>query len=173
LAKHSKDDVKLFESRLRSHEYAGHIIQWVSIFESTLDITLAIYFVNPVSTDKRDPTSVFLEQVLSKLSFASKIDTLKNLQFAKPLKSQEGITTTLDKLRKLRNVLAHTHYLSDRDILKLRSDAWIFNFVIQYPSSIGKEKNALENRFNHLWNSCMRIHDKNMSADSVFIKRHY
>lgn len=171
MGKRTKRELELFEKRVRSDEYAGRVIKWTSIFESRLDFLLSAYFVNPVLSDSRDPTSLFLNQVLSRMSFAAKIDVLRNTRFANPLKSQRGVVDTLDKLRKLRNVLAHNSYLSDSELSKLRSDEWIFRFVIDHPQSMGRTKNAMENRFSHLWNSCFKSHAENMEAYALFKKR--
>ena len=111
-----------------------------------------------------------MDQVLSRMSFAAKIDLLRNVRFAKPLRSQKGVVEELDKLRKLRNVLAHNHYLSERDIYRLRSDKWIFDFVLNHPQSTGRVKNAMENRFSHLWNSCLKSHTQNMEAHAIVKK---
>ena len=170
MAKPSSEEIEVFRSRLNSPEFAGHIIQWVSIFESRLDVVLAAYFVNPDLADDRDPTSGMFDQVLSRLSFAVKIDVLRNLKFQKKLKSQARVVESLDRLRKLRNVLAHNYHIHDGTINKLRSDGWTFRFVINYPGSVGREKNALENRFSHLWNSCIQSHYENMQAEPTFVK---
>jgi hypothetical protein len=171
LGKGKPKEKELFERRLRSDEYAGRIIKWTSIFEAKLDFLLAAYFVNPVISDSRDACSIFMDQVLSRMSFAAKIDLLRNVRFSKPLRSQKGVVEELDKLRKLRNVLAHNHHLSDRDIYRLRSDKWIFEFVLNHPQSTGRVKNAMENRFSHLWNSCLKSHTENMEAHAIFKKR--
>ena len=141
-----------FEKFLRSDEFAGRLIRWVSIFESRLDSVLSAHFT-PFKYDLG-----FDEIVLSRLSFAEKIDILRKIELSRPLKSRDNIVYSLDRLRKLRNALAHNHYLSTQQIKKLRSDKWIQDFVTGFPGSFGREKNALENRFSLLWKHFARKH---------------
>jgi hypothetical protein len=141
-----------FEELLQSHEFSGHIIRWVAIFEGRLDDVLSVHFSGLESTYD------FYELILSRLSFYEKIEILRKIDFGKSLKSQENTALHLDKLRRLRNALAHAAHMPPSEIKKLRSDKWIEAFVLGYPKSIGKEKNALENRFSLLWNYCYRRH---------------
>jgi hypothetical protein len=134
-----------FVELLQSDDFAGHIIRWVAIFETRLDGLLAAYFSN------RRHDMEFHQLVLSRLSFAEKIDILRSIALPRPLKSKQNIVASLDRLRRLRNALAHTTHMPDRDIQKLRSDAWIVAFVVGYPKTVGREKNALENRITLLW----------------------
>lgn len=134
-----------FVELLQSDDFAGHIIRWVAIFETRLDGLLAAYFSN------RKHDMEFHDLVLSRLTFAAKIDVLRGIALARPLKSKQNIVLSLDRLRRLRNALAHSAHMSDRDIQKLRSDAWIVAFVVGYPKTVGREKNALENRITLLW----------------------
>ena len=147
-----------FEELLQSDSFAGHIIRWVAIFETRLDCLLAAYFVAPqlyVSFD---------ELVLSKLSFYEKIEILRGVKFNRPLKSHKNIVDALDKLRKLRNALAHSSYMEADEIKKLRSDKWIVDFVTGYPATVGREKNSLENRFSLLWKHCYAKHKNREDA---------
>ena len=139
-----------FFELLQSDDFAGHIIRWVAIWESRLDSLLSEYFVG-LRVDFE-----FSELVLSKLSFYEKIEVLRKLKFSRPLKSQANIVSSLDKLRRLRNALAHTSYMPLAEVEKLRADQWIHAFVVGYPKTVGREKNALENRFALLWNHCHR-----------------
>ena len=134
-----------FVELLQSDDFAGHIIRWVAIFETRLDELLAAYFSN------RRHDVEFYELILSRLSFAAKIEILRSIALTRPLKSKQNIVASLDRLRRLRNALAHTSHMSDRDIQKLRSDAWIVAFVVGYPKTVSREKNALENRITLLW----------------------
>jgi hypothetical protein len=139
-----------FADLLQSDDFAGHIIRWVAIFESRLESLLSIYFVG------LQVNFEFEELVLSRLSFYEKIEILRKIKFDRPLRSQPNIVNSLDKLRRLRNALAHTSYIQKDEIEKLRSDKWIENFVLGYPKTVGREKNTLENRFSLLWNHCYR-----------------
>ena len=170
MVKLSENDLSIFESRLRSYEFAGHVIQWISLFESRLDIILTTYFVLPKSPLDDHQTSAFFDLVLSRLSFAAKIDILKNLKFRSTIRSQKGVVETLTKIRKLRNILAHNHHVNTDDLNKIRSDKWLVNFILDYPKSLSREKNALENRFNHLWNSCAKMHEHKLKEDSDYYK---
>ena len=139
---HTKDR---FVELLQSDDFAGHIIRWVAIFESRLDELLAAYFSN------RRHDMEFYELVLSRLPFAAKIEVLRRIELPRPLKSKQNTVASLERLRRLRNALAHSSQMSERDIQKLRSDAWIVAFVVGYPKTVGREKNALENRITLLW----------------------
>jgi hypothetical protein len=140
-----------FEKLLQSDDFAGHIIRWVTIFESRLDSLLSVYFIGLRAGND------FEELVLSRLSFYEKIEILRKIKFDRPLKSQANIVNSLERLRRLRNALAHTSTnMPDSEIAKLRSDKWIESFVLGYPKTVGREKNALENRFSLLWNHCYK-----------------
>lgn len=141
-----------FAELMQSNDFAGHIIRWVAIFESQLDSLLAAYFVGANSDFQ------FQDLVITRLSFYEKIEILRKIKFDRPMKSQANIVQSLDRLRRLRNALAHTSYMPPNEISKLRSDKWIEAFVLGYPSTVGREKNALENRFSLLWNHCHRRH---------------
>lgn len=151
----SKD---IFAELLQSDDFAGHIIRWVAIFESRLDSLLSIYFVG-MRVDFE-----FEELVLSRVSFYEKIEILRKIEFGRPLKSQANIVNSLDKLRRLRNALAHTFYMPKEEIEKLRTDKWVEGFVLGYPKTVGREKSALENRFSLLWNHCYRRHIQRADA---------
>lgn len=144
-----------FERLLQSNDFAGHIIRWVAIFESRLDLLLSSYFV-PWG-DGHLPLQ-FHELVLSRLAFHEKIQILRGIKFRRAMKSQKNIVDTLDRLRRLRNALAHSSHMPEEEIRKLRSDKWIVQFVEGYPASVGREKNALENRFSLLLKHCMNSH---------------
>lgn len=152
-----------FEELLQSDDFAGHVIRWVAIFESRLDSLLSIYFLG-LRVDFE-----FEELVLSRLSFYEKIEVLRKVKFARPMKSQKNIVNSLDKLRRLRNALAHTSYMPKSEVDKLKKDEWIYQFVMEYPKSVGREKNALENRFSLLWNHCSRKYKQRLAraAESV------
>ena len=96
-----------FVELLQFDDFAGHIIRWVAIFETRLDEWLAAYFSN------RRHDMEFHELVLSRLSFAAKIEILRNIALPRPLKSKHNIVVSLDRLRRLRNALAHTAHMSD------------------------------------------------------------
>ena len=154
-----------FVELLQSDDFAGHIIRWVAIFEGRLDELLAAYFSN----GRHDLE--FYELVLSKLSFAIKIEVLKGISLPRPLKSKQGIVSSLERLRKLRNALAHSSHMSDREIQRLRSDAWVVAFVVGYPKTVGREKNALENRFTLLWKHFRVLAAKTVALNPPPIER--
>jgi hypothetical protein len=147
---------EMFATRLQSDAFAGHIIRWVAIFESRLDSVLSAYFSDPYRSTETHLQ--FSELVLSRLSFFEKIEILRGLKFDRLMKSQKNIVDSLDRLRRLRNALAHTSHMPDDEIRKLRSDKWLVDFVERYPASVGREKNALENRFSLLWKHCASRH---------------
>lgn len=149
-----------FEQLLQSDDFAGHIIRWVAIFESRLDSLLSVYFVG-FKVDFE-----FEDLLLSRLSFYEKIEILRKLKFDRPLKSQANIVNSLDRLRRLRNALAHTSHMHSSEIEKLRSDKWIESFVLGYPKTVGREKNALENRFSLLWNHCYKRRHPSATVES-------
>ena len=150
-----------FAGLLQSDDFAGHIIRWVAIFEWRLDSVLAVYFVGPRADLDFD------DLILSRLSFYEKIEVLRKLKFDRPLRSQVNIVLSLDKLRRLRNALAHTSHMPPHEVEKLRSDKWIEAFVLGYPKTVGREKNALENRFSLLWNHCYRRHRPKAKKDGA------
>ena len=149
-----------FEDLLQCDEFAGHIIRWVAIFEIRLDFLLSAYFVAP------HLYGTFADAILGQLSFRRKIEILKALKLNRPLRSRDNIVNSLGRLLTLRNALAHSSHMSPDEVKKLRSDKWIYDFVSGYPKTVGKEKNALENRFSKLWNHFFQENQSNNETDA-------
>jgi len=129
---------------LSSDEVAGRIIRDVAELEWELDLMLTRYFT------AQDFFEDFGEIILSRFSFQQKIEILGKMSLPKRMKSQPNVVKSLNKFRKLRNILAHKAYVSDRDLNSIYDDNEIMSFLSGYPESYLKEFRATKNRINRL-----------------------
>ena len=129
---------------LSSDEVAGRIIRDVATLEWELDLMLTRYFT------AQEKFYEFGEIILSRFSFQQKIDILKKMSFPARMKSQPNSVRSLNKFRKLRNILAHNAFISDKELNSIYSDNEIMAILSDYPKSYLKEFRANKNRINRL-----------------------
>ena len=127
------------EKLLRSDEVAGRIIRDAAMLESFLGTLLEIYFA------KKDKSLEFGELVMERMSFAERIDILRRLKLKKRYKSLECVKT-LDRIRKLRNVVAHTFYVDDSELERLLIDKEIERLLVDYPAAYRREVGLTKKR---------------------------
>ena len=143
----SEKEAEDIGNALRSNDIIAEVIKMSALWESHLDYFLAIEFAGPKRLDD------FIDLVSPCMSLAQKIEALKKMKFHRQMKSHSNIVESLTRIRKIRNKLAHAHYLSNDDIKRIQSDRMLVKFVLGYPQSFLKEKKKLDNSFAHLWRS--------------------
>jgi len=129
---------------LSSDEVAGRIIRDVATLEWELDLMLTRYFT------AQERFEEFHEIILNRFSFQQKIDILNKMSFPARMKSQPNAVKSLMKFKKLRNILAHNSYISDRELETIYSDNEIMEILSGYPKSYLKEFRANKTRINRL-----------------------
>jgi hypothetical protein len=82
-----------------------------------------------------------------------KIEILKKMKFHKPMKSHANIIESAERIKRIRNKIAHAHFLRDKDLDAIQSDKKLVKFILDYPASFEREKKMLDNSFSHLWRS--------------------
>lgn len=132
---------------LSSDEVAGRIIRDVATLEWQLDLMLTRYFT------AQERFSEFGEIILSRFSFQQKIDILKKMSFPTRMKSHPNAVKSLDKFRKLRNILAHNAFIFDKELKSIYSDNELMAILSDYPKSYLKEFRANKTRINRLLHS--------------------
>ena len=135
------------KSLLVSDEVAGRIIRDTAELEANLDLMLTGYF------SSHERFFEFEDIILSRLSFQQKIDILRKMSFRTKMKSQPNAVNSLEKFRKIRNILAHNAYISDEKLNSLQSDNEIMRILSNYPKSYLLEFRANKNRINRLIHS--------------------
>jgi hypothetical protein len=133
---------------LTSNDIIAEVIKFSATWEAALDNYLAIEF-GGTSARFGD----FIELVAPNINFDRKIEALRKMSFPRETKSRTKIVTTLSRIRKIRNKLAHAHDLDSTTIAKIQSDRALVAFILGYPASFTKEGKALQNWFSHLWRS--------------------
>ena len=136
--------IKKFEKYatiLNSHEVRGRIIQDVASMEFNLDVLISIYFT------RDDRHSLFHSTIMDKMAFSQKIEILREIVKGKPYKSAE-VVQRLNRIRKLRNAIAHTNVLSTYE--KIFKDEGIINILSNYPESYKNEIEAIKRQLRRL-----------------------
>ena len=134
-------------SLLNSDDVAGRIIRDVATLEWELDLMLTRYFT------AQDRFYEFWEIILARFSFQQKIEILHKMSFPARMKSQPNAVKSLNKFRKLRNIMAHNAFISDKELDAIYHDNEIMAFLSDYPKSYLKEFRANKNRINRLLHS--------------------
>lgn len=137
----NKQQLQVF---LASDETAGRIIRDVAELEWEVDLLLTRYFT------AHERFTEFSEIILSRFSFNQKIDILSKMSLPRKMKSQPNAVKSLRKFLKLRNMLAHSSYITDEDIHSIYSDNEIIRILADYPKSYKAEVLATKNRLNRL-----------------------
>jgi hypothetical protein len=142
---------------LSSDEVAGRIIRDVATLEWELDLMLTRYFTAQERFDE------FREIILNRFSFQQKIDIFEKMGFPAPMKSQPNAVKSLNKFKKLRNILAHNAFIADKELESIYSDNEIMAILSDYPKSYLKEFRANKARINRLMYSWIVRMTKNKS----------
>ena len=140
----NKNELKIL---LMSDEVVGRIIRDVAEIEWELDLMLTRYFT------AQERFNEFSDLILARFSFQQKIDLLNKMSFPARMKSQPNAVKSLNKFKKLRNILAHSPYISDEELNTIYTDNEIMSIISSYPDSYLKELRANKNRINRLIHS--------------------
>lgn len=143
-----EEEARQLTDALGSNDIIAEVIKFSAVWEAALDNYLATEFGG--TTTRYDD---FIEFIAPNLSFARKIEIFKNLSLVGKTKSHSEIVSTLNRIRKVRNHLAHAQRLDASTIAKIQSDRPLVKFIIGHPSSFKQESARLHNWFSHMWQS--------------------
>jgi hypothetical protein len=144
--KKKEQEALALEEALRSNDIIAEVIKFSAIWEASLDSYVAIEFGGTTARYED-----FIEFIAPNMPFSRKIELFQKMTFPRETKSHKGIVTTLTRIRKIRNQLAHAQRLDASTIAKIQSDRALVSFVLDYPDSFKKEGQRLQNWFSHLW----------------------
>lgn len=146
--KKSEEEALRLKEALRSNDIIAEVIKFSAVWEATLDSYLAFEFGG--TTARFDD---FVEFVAPNLTFSRKIEIFKSLSLVGKSKSHSEIVATLNRVRKIRNHLAHAQRLDPQTIARIQSDRSLVAFILEHPSSFKRESRKLKNWFSHMWRS--------------------
>jgi hypothetical protein len=142
-----QDEIEKISSALRTNDIIAEVIKLSADVEFKLDLYLGIQFGGPLRIDD------FLDLIAPAMTLATKINVLRKMKFHKAMKAHANIIDSAERIRRIRNKLAHAHRLTDEDIKKIQSDRKLVDFILGYPRTFDKERKMLDNSFTHLWRS--------------------
>ncbi|WP_319240185.1 hypothetical protein [uncultured Propionivibrio sp.] len=117
-------EAKAIAKALNSPELVASVIRLAAVMESRLDSYLALEFGGRGRFDE------FSEFITPTLSLPAKLRILKNLKFHRPMKSVSNIVSSLERLRVIRNKLAHEWYFTEKQIQALQTDRTLVTFLL-------------------------------------------
>ena len=141
------DETERIASALRTNDIIAEVIKLSADVEFKLDLYLGIQFGGPLRIDD------FLDLIAPSMTLATKINVVRKMKFHKPMTAHTNIIESAERIRRIRNKLAHAHRLADDDIKKIRSDRKLVDFILGYPGTFDKERKMRDNSFSHLWRS--------------------
>jgi len=130
-----------------SDSNTGRIIKDFAQLEWLLDLVLTRYFT------AQERFYEFGELFIARLSIVQKIDILRKMKFHKQMISKKNLVLSLEKLRKFRNILAHSSSLTDNQLKNILSDNELLILLKNFPDNYQKEIKANKNRLNCLLHS--------------------
>jgi hypothetical protein len=130
---------KLLESKWKLHNLltqpvvVGDILHVANLLEFDLNLALIDFFAPP---DRRD---TFEELVLSELRFHQKIEIFRRLPINKALKSYRLALTSVTRIKKVRNFVAHGFSIREKELEKMAKDKEFMAMFDDYPKSLHRE----------------------------------
>ncbi|ULQ46501.1 hypothetical protein JN531_015550 [Flagellatimonas centrodinii] len=163
--KKAEDEALRLKEALSSNDIIAEAIKFSAVWEATLDSYLAFEFGGTTAR-----YNDFVEFIAPNLSFARKIEIFKSLSLVGKTKSHSEIVSTLNRVRKIRNHLAHAQRLDDSTIAKIQSDRSLVQFVLGHPMSFKQEGKRLHIWFSHMWRGWEARLKKDRAHWAIWIK---
>ncbi len=127
---------------LSRDDVIARVVRRFGELEWLLNLLLTRYFT------AQDRFWEFADLIVDRLSVSEKIEIVRAMRFHRPLKSQANLVRSLEKLRKLRNALAHGDSLRCDRLHRLHSDNEIMKLLSGWPGLYDREIVANKNRMN-------------------------
>lgn len=132
---------------LADDHVAGRIIRDCAQLEWELGLLICRYYT------AQERFYEFMTQFVDRLSFVEKIDVLRKMSLPEPMKSQRNAVRSLEKFRKLRNLLAHSAFVDSEQATRLASDNELVVILQDFPKNYRREVHHTKNRLNRLMHS--------------------
>ena len=126
-------NIAYFENLLSSEELTVRVIKDFAELEWNHDLLITRYFTAQERYDE------FFDIIVGNMNFNQKIEIFSKMSLPKKWVSRDNAVRSLKKLRKLRNLLAHSFELTDEDIHVIASDNELARILINYPKSYNRE----------------------------------
>ena len=134
---------------LGEDEVRGRIIKDAAFMDFLLMIIVGMYFT------PQERSIQFYELIGDRLSFNDKIEVFRRINFKRRYKSLECIKT-IQKLRRLRNAVAHQHFVTPHD--KLFLDNELKKMLEDWPQSYEREVKLAIQRLYRIGNTKEFLH---------------
>jgi hypothetical protein len=137
--------VEYLRTLLSEDAVAGRVIRDLSALEERLGMILQRYFA------AQERYNEFDDVFLARLSLVGKINILRAMKLPTKMASRDQAVTWLNKLRILRNILAHGSYVSEDDIKRVASENELREMLMTYPASYRKRIQLIKNWIERLY----------------------
>jgi hypothetical protein len=131
---------------LHDHSFVGHVLRTSALAEFDLDILLTVYFT------RDDRSEEFLQSIIPNVTFDRKIQILEQLPLRKKLKTVSRVIPNLRRLKKIRNLVAHSAVISPKKVEKLFQDNEVARLLLDYPGSLEEISQQIRRDFLYLAN---------------------
>jgi len=146
---------------LSDHSFVGHVLRTSSLAEFDLDILLTVYFT------RDDRSEEFLQSIIPHVTFDRKIQILDQLPLRKKLKTVSRITPNLRRLKKIRNLVAHSAVISPKRVKKLLENHELARLLLDYPDSLEEISRQIRRDFLYLANLKEFRHKKDATSPNA------
>jgi len=140
---------------LHDHSFVGHVLRTSTLAEFDLEILLTVYFT------RDDRSEEFLRSIIPHVTFDRKIQILDQLPLRKKLKTVSRVIPNLRRLKKIRNLVAHSAVISPKRVKKLLENREIAQLLLLYPDSLEEISRQIQRDFLYLANVKEFRHMKN------------
>jgi len=149
---------KDFEKIFNDYTAIGRIIVGLNEVEWELSLILTRYYT------AQERFKEFDENIIARFGLQQKIEILTNLKLPKKYISQERVINSLKKIKKVRNLLAHSYLPhTNTKFQKLIQDSDIKRIFKDFPNNFNKEIADTKKRINALYRVYLTSKKKNMS----------
>lgn len=152
--------IKIIERLLNSDEVAGRIVKDVAIFDMYLGVLIGIYFA---------PSSryhIFQRILGQRMTFSHKVEALAKISFRRRYRSLLVIPQ-LRRFNRLRNLVAHKHFIGHWDIQELTSDHELMPILLAFPGAHRREVKLVLHRLRLLSSLAEFAHGPSIDDEQI------
>jgi hypothetical protein len=160
----------LIRERIGEPGFAAEVLKIATLAESDLDTCLCLYFSAP------GKHLTFIELVCGPMGYDGKVRLLEKIPGRKGLKSRMLALTTLRRIQRIRNLVAHpTFFMPHSKIRQLENDPEIISIFRTSTDRLSETLRDCRRGLYHLSRSKEWIHDDRSasvpSSVDIFIER--
>ena len=143
---------------LSSDEVRGRIIRDTAFLDLFLGIIIGQYFTSD------DRFALMYDSIIERMTFNQKIEVLRGIVRDRRYKSAE-VVQRLQRIKKLRNAVAHSHFFHEYD--KLFRDKDVVALLSNYPASFKREMEAAKRQLRRLADTkeFLQLHSHNLPVE--------